>query len=56
MEDICECFTLKKAFNDFEEQGLSNLAGATYLHEGCQRMGSSIKTVNPVKLMQLELQ
>lgn len=28
--------TFKKAFNNFEELGLSNLAEATYLHEGCQ--------------------
>lgn len=40
MEDICECSkkkkTFKKAFNNFEELSLSNLAEATYLHEGCQ--------------------
>lgn len=28
--------TFKKAFNNFEELSLSNLAEATYLHEGCQ--------------------
>lgn len=48
-------FYIKK-MNNLEELSLINLTRGTYLHEGCQRIGSPMKTVNAMNLMQLEVQ